>query len=146
MPRTETAKAQVRQTSDRWLLHTVIPAAGGAFPGELNTDAAGAAVAPVRNVQSRVRRARGYSVVRVGVTSTITGTLRVMQGWVVNRNTGPTNFATVFSAPTIADPVSGLFVLDADVVITREFAMIRFNGGADLAGTFEIGAFLLPLR
>jgi hypothetical protein len=55
------------------------------------------------------------------------------------------NWAQTFAAPTIADPVSGLQVMDAFVENTREFVVIRFDAFNPLAGIFQIGAYLLPV-
>lgn len=141
---TETAGAAVRQTVDRFLLQVGVPAAaGGSFPRQVVFGPAGITdFSSVRSVQSQVRRARGYSVVRGGIVSTIGGTGYVMQSWSgLNMN----SFVVTFTAALVADPLTGLFALDFSQVITREFCLIRFTASADIVTTFEAGALLLPV-
>lgn len=148
---TQTAKAQVRQTSDNFLLVTELPvASGGLFPGQIVYGAGGLldVVNPPIGIQSQVRRCRGFRTIRVGVTSTVGGTLRVLEAWtpgVAQVGAIMLNWAQTFAAPTIADPVSGLQVMDAFVENTREFVVIRFDAFNPLAGIFQIGAYLLPV-
>jgi len=146
----ETAKALVRQTTDKFIDISGVPAASsGVFPGEIVFGAGGILdlATPPRGVQSKVRRARGYDHVRGGVTSSVSGTIRVLQAWTKGQAiTGAImlNWATTFAAATIVDPVSGLNVVDFFIPVTRELVVVRFTATADLAGEFEMGAFLLP--
>jgi hypothetical protein len=141
---TETAKAQVRQTTDRWFIVEARPVvSGGAFPNQVVFGVGGIldVVAAPRGVQSAARRARGFARVRGGVTSTSAGTIFIMQSWTMAQ----ASFAVTFTAATVIDPISGLSIVDFDIAVVREFAMIRFTGGVDLAGVFEAGSFLLPV-
>jgi hypothetical protein len=141
---TETAGAEVRQTVDRFLYQVTVPtAASASFPKQVVFGPAGITdFSSPRSIQSAMRRARGYAVVRGGVISTIAGTIYVMQSWSgANMN----SFAVTYTAALVADPLSGLFALDWSQPISREMVLIRFTASADIATTFEIGAMLLPV-
>lgn len=123
MAKAKSGLTAVRQTWEDWLIPP-IPFTIGAT-----------------SYTSSVRDGKGQASAHIAISNTNAFTLLILQAW---QSAG--NFVQTLSVVAAVDPITGLYVADVVVPISRRFIKFQVTNLAagGLSTAFEAGAYLMP--